>query len=638
MKRSPLCGRNFEYLSEDPYLAGELATPMVQGIQSLGVGTSLKHYAANNQEDDRLRVSAEVDQRTLREIYLPAFERVVTGADPWTVMCAYNKLNGTYCSEHHWLLTEVLREEWGSDCVVVSDWGAVHDRVAALRGGLDLEMPPNLGVSDAAVAAAVESGELDESVLDLAVTRMLRLIDRARPALAEGGTFDEVEHHGLARRAAAESAVLLKNDGGVLPLKPAAGASVAVIGEFARTPRYQGAGSSQVNPTRLDVPLEELRAGLGHGVEVRFAAGFEISGGEDGEALREAAVALADECDHVVVFLGLPAEAESEGFDRTHIELPANQLGLVDALARLGKPLVVVLANGSVVQLSTWEHKVAAILECWLSGQAAGGAAADLLLGKAKPSGKLAETIPVRLEDNSSYMNFPGDPGVVRYGEGVFIGYRAYDKCDQTVSYPFGFGLSYTTFEISDVEVEIGGSVAGGDLYVEVTATVANTGSVAGAEVVQVYVGDVESTVARPVRELKGFTKVALESGQSTSVSIILLERAFAFWSTQWSRWAVEAGDFEISVGSSSRNLVATKTVTVDAPSLALPLGPSSTLHEWLADERGSALLLAQKPTPKILSDPELVRVIGTMPMDTLAAFGGMGFDHAALQALVSQL
>ena len=638
MKRSPLCGRNFEYLSEDPYLAGELATPMVQGIQSLGVGTSLKHYAANNQEDDRLRVSAEVDQRTLRETYLPAFERVVTRADPWTVMCAYNKLNGTYCSEHHWLLTEVLRDEWGSDCVVVSDWGAVHDRVAALRGGLDLEMPPNLGVSDVALVAAVESGELDESVLDLAVTRMLRLVDRARPALVEGGTFDEGEHHALARRVAAESAVLLKNDGGILPLKPAEGASVAVIGEFARAPRYQGAGSSQVNPTRLDVPLDELRDGLGDGVDVKFAAGFEISEGEDDEALREAAVALATECDHVVVFLGLPAEAESEGFDRTHIELPANQLGLVDALAGLGKPLVVVLANGSVVQLSTWEHKVAAILECWLSGQAAGGAAADLLLGEANPSGKLAETIPLRLEDNSSYLNFPGDPGVVRYGEGVFIGYRAYDKCDQTVSYPFGFGLSYTTFEISDVQVEISGSVAGGDLSVEVTATVANTGSVAGAEVVQVYVGDVESTVARPVRELKGFTKVALEPGQSTLVSIVLLERAFAYWSTQWSRWAVEAGDFEISVGSSSRDLVATKTVTVDAPSLALPLGPSSTLHEWLADERGSALLLAQKPTPKILSDPELVRVIGTMPMDTLAAFAGMGFDHAALQALVSQL
>ncbi len=638
MKRSPLCGRNFEYLSEDPHLAGELATPMVQGIQSLGVGTSLKHYAANNQEDDRLRVSAEVDQRTLREIYLAAFERVVTGGDPWTVMCAYNKLNGTYCSEHHWLLTEVLRDEWGSDCVVVSDWGAVHDRVAALRGGLDLEMPPNLGVSDVALVAAVESGELDDSVLDLAVTRMLRLVERARPALAEGGTFDEGEHHALARRVAAESAVLLKNDGDVLPLKPATGASLAVIGEFARTPRYQGAGSSQVNPTRLDLPLDELRDGLGDGVDVRFAAGFEISGGDDDEALREAAVALATECDHIVVFLGLPAEAESEGFDRTHIELPANQLDLVDALAGLGKPLVVVLANGSVVQLSAWEHKVAAILECWLSGQAAGGAAADLLLGKANPSGKLAETIPLRLEDNSSYLNFPGDPGVVRYGEGVFIGYRAYDKCDQSVSYPFGFGLSYTTFEISDVQVQINGSVAGGDLSVEVRAAVANTGSVAGAEVVQVYVGDVESTVARPVRELKGFTKVALEPGESTSVSIVLRERAFAFWSTQWSRWAVEAGDFEISVGSSSRALVATNTVTLDAPPLALPLGPSSTLHEWLADERGAALLLAQEPTPKILSDPELVRVIGTMPMETLAGFDGMGFDHAALQRLVSQL
>jgi beta-glucosidase len=638
MKRSPLCGRNFEYLSEDPYLAGELATPMVQGIQSLGIGTSLKHYAANNQEDDRLRVSAEVDQRTLREIYLPAFERVVTGADPWTVMCAYNKLNGTYCSEHHWLLTEVLREEWGSDCVVVSDWGAVHDRVAALRGGLDLEMPPNLGVSDAALVAALESGELDESVLDLAVTRMLRLIDRARPALAEGGTFDEGEHHALARRAAAESAVLLKNDGGVLPLKPAEGASVAVIGEFARTPRYQGAGSSQVNPTRLDVPLDELRDGLGEGIDVRFAAGFEISGGEDDEALRDAAAALASDCDHVVVFLGLPAEAESEGFDRDHIELPANQLGLVDALAGLGKPLIVVLANGSVVQLSTWAHKVAAILECWLSGQAAGGAAADLLLGTANPSGKLAETIPVRLEDNSSYLNFPGDPGVVRYGEGIFIGYRGYDKCGQAVSYPFGFGLSYTTFEISDVQVQLNGSVAGGDLSVEVTATVANTGSVAGAEVVQVYLRDVESTVARPVRELKGFTKVALAPGESTSVSIVLRERAFAFWSTQWRRWAVEAGDFEISVGSSSRALVATTTVTVNAPSLALPIGPDSTLHEWLADQRARALMLALKPTPPVISDPELARVIGSMPMETLAAFGGMGFDHAALQRLVSQL
>ena len=579
-----------------------------------------------------------MDERTLREIYLPAFERVVDAADPWTVMCAYNKVNGTYSSEHHWLLTEVLRDEWGFGGVVVSDWGAVHDRVAALRGGLDLEMPPNLGISDVQLVAAVESGELDESLLDLAVTRMLRLVDRARPALTEGGTFDEGEHHALARRVAAESAVLLKNDGGVLPLKPAAGERVAVIGGFARTPRYQGAGSSQVNPTRLDLPLDELRDALGEEVDVQFAAGFEISGSEDGEALREEAVALASGCDHVVVFLGLPPEAESEGFDRTHIELPANQLRLIDALAGLDKPLIVVLANGSVVQLSTWEPKVAAILECWLSGQAAGGAAADLLVGVANPSGKLAETIPLRLEDNSSYLNFPGDPGVVRYGEGIFIGYRAYDKSSQRVSYPFGFGLSYTSFEVSDVQVRVSGSVAGGDLAVEVSASVTNTGAVAGAEVVQVYVGDVESTVSRPVRELKGFSKVALEPGESSTVTITLAERAFAFWSTRWSRWVVEAGEFEIAVGTSSRALVATSTVALDAPSLALPLGPASTLHEWLADERGRALLLAQEPPPPILRDPELVSVVGSMPMETLAAFQGMGFDHATLQRLLSEL
>ena len=638
MKRSPLCGRNFEYLSEDPYLAGELATAMVQGIQSRGVGTSLKHYAANNQEYDRLRVSAEVDERTLRELYLPAFERVVTAVDPWTVMCAYNKVNGTYCSEHHWLLTKVLRDEWGFTGVVVSDWGAVHDRVAAVRAGLDLEMPPNLGVSDAALIAAVEAGELDESVLDLAVTRLLRLVDRARPALAEGGTFDEGKHHGLARRAAVESAVLLKNDGGVLPLKPAAGESVAVIGEFARTPRYQGAGSSQVNPTQLDLPLDELRAGLGEGGDVRFAAGFEISGGEKDETLRAEAVALASECNHVVLFLGLPADAESEGFDRTHIELPANQLSLVDALAEVGKPLIVVLANGSVVQLSTWEHKVAAILECWLSGQAAGGAVADLLLGTANPSGKLAETIPLRLEDNSSYLNFPGDPGVVHYGEGIFIGYRAYDKSDKSVSYPFGFGLSYTSFEISDVQVRVDGSVAGGDLAVQVSASIINTGSVAGAEVVQVYVRDVESTVSRPVRELGGFAKVTLQPGQGQTVTITLAERAFAFWSMQWNRWAVEAGEFEIAVGTSSRDLVASAVVTLDAPSLALPLGPDSTLHEWMADERGRELLVSLQPVPPILRDPELVKVIGTMPMATLAAFPGLGLEHATLQRLVSEL
>ena len=638
MKRSPLCGRNFEYVSEDPWLAGELATAMVHGVQSQDIGTSVKHYAANNQEDDRLRVSAEVDERTLREIYLPAFERVVKNAQPWTVMCAYNKLNGTYCSEHHWLLTEVLRGEWGFEGLVVSDWGAVHDRVAAVRGGLDLEMPPNLGVSDAAVVAAVRSGELDESVLDESVRRVLRLVERSQPTLAKGGSFSTDDHHALARRAAHESAVLLKNDGGVLPLRPAPGSRLAVIGEFARTPRYQGAGSSQVNPTQLDVPLDELRAGVGNEVQVDFAAGFGVGTTHGDDELAGEAVELARGADHVLVFLGLPAADESEGFDRTHMELPANQVRLVEALAEVHNRLIVVLANGSAVRLSTWQDKVSAILECWLSGQAAGGAVADLLLGIANPSGKLAETIPVRLEDNPSYLNFPGDSQIVRYGEGIFIGYRAYDRLDQVVSYPFGFGLSYTTFEISNLYVVVNGSVENGDLAVSVAVSVANTGQVAGAEVVQVYVRDVESSVARPVRELKAFAKVALEPGESRQVRFQLDERSFAFWSVLHGRWAVEAGNFEIAVGSSSRDLTQTQTITLDAPRLALPLTKDSTLQEWLADEKGRALLESEHPETPLVKDPEFVTVVGSMPMSTLAGFPGMGVDHSALDNLVARL
>jgi beta-glucosidase len=636
MKRSPLCGRNFEYLSEDPYLAGELSVAMVQGIQRHGVGTSLKHYAVNNQEDDRLRVSAEVDERTLREIYLPAFERVVTGAQPWTVMCAYNKVNGTYASEHHWLLTEILRDEWGFLGAVVSDWGAVHDRVAALRAGLDLEMPPALGYSDAAIVEAVRSGELSEAVVDLAVSRMLRLVNRAAPALAEGGSFDEAEHHALARRAAAESAVLLKNDG-LLPLQPAAGARVAVIGEFARIPRYQGAGSSQVNPTILDVPLEELAAALSAEVKIEFAPGFTIDGSDDDARLADEAVEAVAGADHVVVFLGLPAAAESEGFDRTHIRLPDTQLGLLDRLAETGKPLIVVLSNGSVVQLSTWADRVGAIVECWLSGQAAGGATADVLTGRVNPSGKLAETVPLRLEDNPSYLNFPGDTQVVRYGEGIFIGYRAYDKVEQEVSFPFGHGLSYTTFGLDDLRVEVSGSVGDGDLAATVSVSVTNTGDVAGAEVVQVYVGDVESEVARPVRELKGFAKVRLEPGETKRVVLSLDQRAFSFWSVRWGRWAVEEGEFEVAVGTSSRDLPLRQRVTVDAPSLAAPLTVDSTLEEWLGHGTVRDIMLAHA-SAALLGQEDLIKVVGTMPMSTLASFGPLGFTREQLQGVLDLL
>ena len=636
MKRSPLCGRNFEYVSEDPWLAGELAIAMVHGTQSQGIGTSLKHYAANNQEDDRLRVSAEVDERTLREIYLPAFERVVKLAQPWTVMCAYNRVNGIYCSEHHWLLTEVLREEWGFEGLLVSDWGAVHDRAAALRGGLDLEMPPNLGVSDAAIVAAVRDGSLYESILDESVSRVLHLVDRSQPALSEGATFDPDDHHALARRAAQESAVLLKNDGNVLPLDPEPGSTVAVIGEFARTPRFQGAGSSQVNPTKLDVALEELQSALAGRADVQFAAGFGIGTTDNDEQLLQEAVALASGADHAMVFLGLPGDDESEGFDRTHIDLPVNQLVLLHALAEVHDRLIVVLANGGVVRVSTWDDKVAAILECWLSGQAAGGAAVDLLLGVANPSGKLAETIPVRLQDNSSYLNFPGEEGVVRYGEGIFIGYRAYDKLVQQVSYPFGFGLSYTNFRVDDVNVSVAGLVGDSDLAVTVTASVTNTGQLAGAEVVQVYVGDVVASVSRPLRELKGFVKVHLRPGETQQVSCQLDERAFAFWSQRFRQWVVESGEFTIAVGTSSRDLVATETITLDAPRLSLPLGPDSTLHEWLEDERGRELITRRDM--RLLQDPELIKVIGTMPMHTLAAFQGMALSHDELKEMITEL
>jgi beta-glucosidase len=625
MKRSPLCGRNFEYLSEDPWLAGELAVAMVDGVQSRGIGTSLKHFAANNQEEDRLRVSADVDERTLREIYLPAFERVVTKAQPWTVMCAYNKVNGTFASEHHWLLTSVLRDEWGFEGLVVSDWGAVHDRVAALAAGLDLEMPPNLGVSDQAIVDAIAHGTLAESVLDQAVGRVLRLVGAAQSALAPGATFDVDAHHDLARRAAYESAVLLKNDGGALPLRPAPGETIAVIGEFARTPRYQGAGSSQVNATRVDTALDELTRLVEPSVQVRFAADT-----------TDAAVELARLADHVVMFLGLPASAESEGFDRTHIDLPPDQLELLSAVAAVHDRVVVVLANGSAVRLSPWDGQVAAILECWLSGQASGGAAAALLLGRANPSGKLAESIPLRLEDNSSYLNFPGDSGHVRYGEGIFIGYRGYDRAKQDVSHPFGFGLSYTTFSVTDVTVEVHGAV-GSDLRADVSATVTNTGPVGGAEVVQVYVADLVSTVARPVRELKAFARVSLEPGASERVMMTLDERSFAFWSIVHGRWAVEAGEFEIGVGTSSRDLVDRAVISLDAPSLAAPLNAMSTLQEWLADPAGSALL-HELDTAAALSDEEFVRVIGTMPMDTLAGFPGTGIDHATLRSMIDQL
>ncbi len=637
MKRSPLCGRNFEYLSEDPYLAGELAVGIVDGIQSCGVGTSLKHYAANNQEEDRLRVDAQVDERTLREIYLPAFERVVTGAQPWTVMCSYNKVNGTSASENRWLLTTVLREEWGFEGLVVSDWGAVYHRVPAARAGLDLEMPPRLPRSPEEVAAAVRDGALDGDVLDDRVRAVLRLVSRGMHVLELDETYDEEAHHALAREAAGDSVVLLENAGRLLPLSR--GVRVGVVGEFARTPRFQGAGSSQVNPTRVDVALDEIGTVLDVvGFEPGYAVGPVAEGGSSDEELRSAAADLASRCDVVVVFLGLPPADESEGFDRTHMDLPASQLATLAAVAAANPNVVGVLVNGSTVLLDEVRPHTPALVEAWLGGQAAGGAIADVLCGATNPSGRLAESVPHRLEDTSSYLNFPGDSGIVRYGEGLYIGYRGYDKSRLDVAYPFGFGLSYTTFGYADADVTLSGSVEDGDLAARVEVTVTNQGSVDGAEVVQVYVRDVDSSVHRPVRELKGFAKAWLSAGSSQRVGIDLGQRAFSYWSDLLHRWVVEPGEFAIEVARHSRDIVETITVTVDGPSVAPPLRRESTLKEWLADPIGAEILrsVASADAGGLLADEDLVNVIGTMPMSTLAAFPGRGLDEDSLDALVA--
>ncbi|MGH2860196.1 MAG: glycoside hydrolase family 3 C-terminal domain-containing protein [Solirubrobacteraceae bacterium] len=628
MKRSPLCGRNFEYFSEDPLLAGVLAAAWVTGVQSHGVGTSLKHFAANNQEAERLRVSAEVDERTLREIYLAAFERVVNDTQPWTIMSSYNKINGVYACENAWLLTEVLRNEWGFEGVVVSDWAAVDDRAAALVAGCDLEMPSSGGVGSQAILEAVAAGELTEAQVDAAAARVLALVERAgqRERLA---SYDQDAHHELAREAAAASAVLLKNERGLLPLDPERGGAIAIIGEFARTPRYQGAGSSQVNPTRLENALDALRADLDGKREVLFAGGFEIEAEQSDPALVAEAVQAASDAEIAVVFLGLPPSYESEGWDREHMDLPALQLDLLEQIAAVNSNVVVVLSNGAAVVTSDWDQHAGAVLEGWLLGQAGGRALADLLLGSANPSGKLAETIPVKLSDNPTVGNFPGENLIVRYGEGLLIGYRWYDAHQLEVSYPFGHGLSYTSFAYSDLAVEV--LELGGEPRVELSLTVTNTGARAGAEVVQVYVSDPVAGVYRPAQELRGFEKVRLEPGASGRVTIALDKRAFAYWHTARGEWVVEGGEFQLRVGSSSRDIRLTETIMLSGGEVTAPLTVTSTYGEFLARPEAAEWLhevLRRAPLGERVIGTHLGKMLETVPVNRLARFPGSGFTE----------
>ncbi|WP_349425303.1 glycoside hydrolase family 3 C-terminal domain-containing protein [Microbacterium sp. LWS13-1.2] len=576
IKRSPLCGRNFEYLSEDPIVSGVLGAAIVNGIQSQGVGTSLKHFAANNQENDRMRSSSDVDPRPLREIYLRGFQRVVEDAQPWTVMCSYNRINGVYASEDPWLLTQVLRDEWGFEGLVVSDWGAVNERVPGLAAGMDLEMPSSNGVTDAQIVAAVQDGSLDESVVDVAAGRVLDLVRKATDgAGAIAGPLDVDAHHALAREAAGRSIVLLKNDG-VLPL--AKNARLAVIGEFAAKPRFQGAGSSMINPTRLDTALDEIRA-LAAG-EVAYAQGFSNAldvSDDQTAALRAEAVAAASAADVAVVFLGLPARLESEGYDRDDIDLPAAQLALLDAVLAANANTVVVLSNGGVVALP-FADRVPAILEGWLLGQAGGGATADVLFGAVNPSAKLTETIPVRLEDTPAFLDFPGEFSHTRYGEGLFVGYRWYDARRLEVGFPFGHGLSYTTFSYADAA-----AVVDADGDVAVTVAVTNTGDRAGREVVQVYTSLADSAVQRAPRELKAFASVALEPGETQVVTLTVRRKDLAYWDVRADRWVVEGGEYAVDIAASSRDIRSSVSVAVDGDAFTLPLSRTSSMGEVLA-------------------------------------------------------
>jgi beta-glucosidase len=585
MKRSPLGGRNFEYFSEDPYLAGELAASLIEGMQSKGVGTSLKHFAANNQEFERFRINAEVDERTLREIYLPAFETAVKRAQPWSVMCAYNKVNGTYASEHYELLTTILKDEWGFEGYVVSDWGAVHDRVAALNGGLDLEMPGPKPRRTRAVVDAVDSGQLPEAVLDEAVRRLLRIIFKAAET-PKGGTFDVEGHHALARQIAGESMVLLKNNG-ILPLK--ANLNLAVIGRAAETPHFQGGGSSNINPTRVAVPFAELKA-LAPDAELTYAVGYPADDSYQ-PALIEQAVGLAQTADVAIVHVALPSYKESEGYDRTDLDLTVQQVALIKAVAAVQPNCVVVINNGAPIVMEAWIDDVAAVLEGWMAGQAGGGAVADVLFGRVNPSGKLPETFPAALEDTPAYLNWPGENGAVRYGEGLYIGYRYYDARKVQPRFPFGYGLSYTSFAYANLRLSAD-SIRDVD-GVTVSVDVTNTGEVAGKEIVQVYVRDCAASLARPPKELKGFAKVHLEPGETKTVVVPLNTRAFAFYHPGHHQWVTEDGEFEILVGASSADIRQQATLTVEStsnvPSL---LNRESTVREWTNDKYGKQVFM----------------------------------------------
>lgn len=582
IKRSPLCGRNFEYFSEDPYLASQMAAAHIKGVQSKNVGTSIKHFAANNQEYRRMSCSSEIDERTFREIYLGAFETAIKEAKPDTVMCSYNKINGEFASENHRLLTEILRDEWGYEGYVMSDWGAVNDRVKGLKAGLELEMPGGNGNTDREIVEAVKNGTLDEEILDTAVERILNIVFKFADNRQEG-KFDREEDHKLAGKIAAESMVLLKNEG-ILPLK-AQGQKIAFIGKFADKPRFQGGGSSHINSFKVTSALDAVK----EVAEVTYAQGYDVKEDKIDEALLAEAVQTAREADVAVIFAGLPDAFESEGYDRSHMRMPDCQNALISRIAQVQKNVVVVLHNGSPVEMP-WADEVKGILEAYLCGEAVGQAEVDLLFGKANPCGKLAETIPYQLSDNPSYLFFPGDGRTVEYREGVFVGYRYYDTKEMPVRYPFGYGLSYTTFEYSDLQLSAE-EIKDTDTLT-VSLKVKNTGNMAGKEIVQLYVADKTGAASRPVKELKNFVKVELQPGEEKTVQMQLDKRSFAWYNTQIQDWYAATGKYEILAAASSRDIRLAKTVNVvSTTELPIYVTMNTTISELLENSKTKPII-----------------------------------------------
>ena len=659
IKRSPVCGRNFEYFSEDPLLAGKMSAGLINGCQSKGIGTSLKHFACNSQEAFRMIINEVIDERTMREIYFPAFEIAVKEAQPWTIMNSYNRINGVYASQNDWLQNKVARDEWGFEGLFVTDWGASVDRVPGLKAGTDLEMPSSGTLNAERIVAAVENGELDEAVLDERIDMVVDLILKSKPALEKDFKFDIEEHHAVARKVAEGSMVLLKNEDNVLPLKE--GQKIAVIGEMAKAPRYQGSGSSVINPTKLDNAYDSL---IEAGVNVTYAQGYykapptkkDKSRKSDTELISEAAVA-AKAADVAVVFIGLTEALEAEGYDRADIEIPAEHNALVAEVVKANPNTVVVLAGGAVVHIP-WIDNVKAVLNSGLGGQAGGSAVANILTGKVNPSGKTAETYPLSFEENPVYGNYPGQPVVSEHKESLYVGYRYYDTAKKDVLFPFGYGLSYTTFEYSDIKLSAS-EIKDTDT-VEVSFKIKNTGSVDGAEIAQVYVADKDSTIFRPEKELRAFTKVFLKAGEEKEVSLTLGKRAFAYYNVNIGDWHVETGEFDILVGASSRDIKLSAVIhvasTVDAeipnyketaPAYYTADISEMTGEQW-ATVYGQELPSAERDTTKkitiynCLDDASHTKwggKIGRLIKKVISNFGSAeNGDAAMLQAMAVQI